>query len=144
MRTGGALILALAIAARARAQQPEIRGDVLGPRPTYSAGAGLVVPFGYYVRGSADVSVGAQPTAGTTRAEWRGDILGRFLFDPFREQRWGVSVGGGLSLRRRLYLALVADVEGPAVAGWAPALQAGVSGGWRAGVVLRRAIADRR
>jgi hypothetical protein len=144
VRFGAALILLLAITSGAGGQQVEIRGDVLGPRPTYTAGAGLVVPFGYYVRGSADVSFGGQPMGDSTRVEWRGDMLARFLFDPFREQRWGVSVGGGLSLRRRLYLAMVADLEGQPVAGWVPAIQVGVSGGWRAGVVLRRAIADRR
>jgi hypothetical protein len=76
--------------------------------------------------------------------EWRGDLLARFLFDPFREERWGVSVGGGLSIRRRTYIALVADVEAPETHGVLPALQVGVSGGWRAGLLLRRAVRARR
>jgi hypothetical protein len=135
----------LAVATTAVAQQPEFRVDALGPAPwTASSGAGLVVPFGYYARGSADVSYGLRRVAGSYRSAVRGDLLVRFLFDPFGEERWGLSVGGGLSVRRVTYLALVADLEGPSMLGFRPAVQAGVSGGWRAGVVLRRAVSDRR
>lgn len=129
----------------AAAQQPEIRADILGPAPNaLSSGIGMVVPFGYYVRGSADVSYGVRDVGGANRAEWRGDLLVRFLFDPFREQRIALSFGGGLSIRRRTYIALIADLEGPAFLGVVPALQAGVSGGWRAGLLLRRAMMGRR
>jgi hypothetical protein len=131
--------------AAAGAQQVEARVDGIGPAPyAMTAGAGLAVPFGYYVRGSGDVSWGVRDVGGAVRTEWRGDLLGRFLFDPFGEERWGLSVGGGLSIRRVTYIALVADLEGPVVAGFRPAIQAGVGGGWRAGIILRRAVRGRR
>lgn len=143
-RTVLALVAACA-AAPAAAQRPELRADVIGPPPyAVTAGAGLVLPFGYYVRASADVAYGTRRVSGRTDDEWRGDLLARFLFDPFAQERWGLSIGGGLSFRRIPYLALVADVEGPSVHGIRAAVQAGVSGGWRFGLVLRRAIPDRR
>ena len=64
--------------------------------------------------------------------------------DPFRQDAWGLSFGGGLSVRERAYLAVIAEVEGREVAGWLPALQLGVAGGFRAGVVVRRAVPGRR
>jgi hypothetical protein len=140
-----AVLIALVAGAMLQAQQPQVRADVLGPAPVaLSAGVGLLGAFGYYVRGSADISYGVRDPGGSSREEWRGDLLARFLFDPFRQQRVGLSIGGGLSIRRRTYLALIADVEGPAFRGVAPAVQAGISGGWRAGIVLRRAPAKRR
>jgi len=129
----------------AAAQQPELRVDALGPSPyEVSAGAGVVFPFGYYARGSADVSYGARRRSGQLDGSGRADLLMRFLFDPFGEERWGLSIGGGLSIRRITYLAIVAELEGPASHGVRPAFQVGVSGGWRAGFLLRRATPDHR
>ena len=125
--------------------QGEVRADVVGPRtPIVSPAVGLTIPLGYYVRVTALGGIAASPDSTFLSDRWRGELLARFLFDPFRQQRWGVSVGGGLSVRRQTYLAAVLDLEGPPVLGFLPALQAGVSGGARAGLVLRRAIAGRR
>ena len=44
----------------------------------------------------------------------------------------------------RAHLAALLDLEGPAWGRVIPAIQAGVSGGMRAGIVLRRAIPGRR
>jgi hypothetical protein len=105
---------------------------------------GGVVALGYYARFSADVGYAMRSDAKLIEDRWRADLLGRFTLDPFRQQRWGFSIGGGLSFRRQTYLAAVVDLEGPEWAGLLPALQVGVSGGWRAGLVLRRAIKGKR
>ena len=145
-RALSAALLCAAGSLHAQTLQPEVRLDVLGPRP-YSAepGLGATIPIGYYVR----VSVGAGYALPLERTlagnRWRADLLARATFDPFRQQRWALSLGGGLSYRRStIYLAAIADVEGPALGPVVPAFQVGVSGGMRAGVVLRRAVPGRR
>jgi hypothetical protein len=117
----------------------------MGPEPySVQPGVGGVVALGYYARFSADVGYAMRSDAKLIGDRWRADLLGRFTLDPFRQQRWGLSIGGGLSFRRQTYLAAVVDLEGPEWAGLLPALQVGVSGGWRAGLVLRRAIKGKR
>jgi hypothetical protein len=134
---------------------PEVRVDALfGSRPAVQAGAGIQVPFGYYVRIGADAAVGLRTGSiplGGARADGRVDILGRFLLDPFRQSRYGFSAGAGLSTRlergeRATPLLLVAlELEGRrATNGWVPALQVGLGGGARVGLVLRRGAAGAR
>ncbi len=72
------------------------------------------------------------------------DVIGRFLLDPFQQMRWGLSVGGGLSVlaargdRLRPVLAVAADLERRRTSpGIAPAFQLGLGGGVRAGMALR-------
>lgn len=126
----------------AQRAQPELRLDVLGPTPlSIEPGLGLNVPLGTYVRSGLAAGFDVRSE---TRKAWRGDFITRFTFDPFRQQRWALSLGGGLSFRRQTYLAAIMDLEGPEIHGFMPALQAGVSGGVRAGLILRRAIAGRR
>jgi hypothetical protein len=80
-----------------------------------------------------------------SRADARVDLLTRFLLDPFRQSRYGLSLGGGIGLRaepgdhvRPVLLAAV-DLEGARWSnGWVPAMQLGLGGGARVGVVLRR------
>lgn len=140
-----ALAVALPAAAGAQRVQPEARVDVIGPSPyAVHAGAGLVVPMGLYARVSADGAYGVRRVNGVSRDEWRGDLIARVTLDPFRQQRWGLSFGGGVSVRRHAYVAAVVDLEGPPLRGFLPAVQAGVGGGVRAGVVLRRAMQGRR
>jgi len=125
--------------------QPEVRLDAIGPRPySIQLGAGLTFPFGYYVRSSVDVGWGQRDSPTLGYGEWRGDLLTRFLLDPFRQQQWGLSLGGGLSIRRHTYLAAIVDLEGPERLGFLPAVQVGLGGGLRAGLVLRRAYAGKR
>ena len=154
-RAGGALLAAIALLALAsasvHAQQhvpvvPELRIDVIGANPTSVQGAvGVEIPAGTYVR------VGVLAGAGATidgdaaaRAAGRLDLLARFLFDPFRQSRWGFSAGAGVSLRAdpgdrvrpRLLAAL--DLEGRrSRGGLSPSLQIGLGGGVRGGVGMR-------
>jgi hypothetical protein len=129
----------------AGAQQLELRGDVLGPAPaSVQPGIGWTFFAGYYGRVTADAGYAPAPRADLIADHWRGDVITRFVFDPFRQQRWGLSLGGGLSFRKRTYLAVVIDLEGPEVSGFLPALQLGVSGGVRGAVILRRARPARR
>jgi hypothetical protein len=134
--------------------QPELRLDVIDVRSpdrgTVQLGAGLALPLGYYARLGLIGAGGISRERGGEQGSARADVLMRFLIDPFRETRYGVSVGGGLSLRYaraegwQEYLAIVVDVEAPAVHSIVPALQVGLGGGVRIGVGLRRAQHGRR
>jgi hypothetical protein len=124
---------------------PELRADVLFAHQTAAQlGAGVQIPFGYYVRVGLDGGVGARLDGGGG-ADARLDLLTRFLLDPFRQTRYGLSLGGGIGLRaepgdhaRPVLLAAV-DLEGARWSnGWVPALQVGLGGGARVGIVLRR------
>lgn len=127
---------------------PELRVDVLGGRGTsVQAGAGIQIPAGAYVRVGVIGGVGARASSGSSGssgAQGRVDVLARFLIDPFRQSRWGLSGGGGVSLRAasgdrvRPHLLLALDLEGPRSSqGFSPAVQVGLGGGVRAGVGLR-------
>jgi hypothetical protein len=69
------------------------------------------------------------------------------LLDPFRETPVALSLGGGVSVpyvdgqRVRPYLTLVADLEGRKRGAITPAIQIGLGGGARVGVVLRTSVA---
>jgi hypothetical protein len=138
--------LYLATTLHAQKLQPEVRLDVLGPRPySVEPGVGVVLPLGYYVRvgGAVGYALPLEPTLSGRR--WRADVIARGTLDPFRQQRWALSLGGGLSHRRSTtYIAAIMDLEGPEMRGLVPAVQVGVSGGVRAGVILRRAVPGRR
>jgi hypothetical protein len=150
LATSLAIALALLASSGARAQnQPpaytEYRADaIVGRGTTVQGGAGVVVPLGIYVRLGVDAAAGATRRDQLTRASGRVDVIGRFLLDPFRETPVGLSLGGGVSLpytdgeqRLRPYLTLVIDVEGHVRGPVTPALQVGLGGGTRIGVVLR-------
>lgn len=133
--------------------EPEVRVDLIaGNRPAIQAGAGVQIPLGYYVRLGADAAVGMRTgQLDGSRVDGRVDLLARFLLDPFRQTAYGVSGGAGLSARvepgeRVTPLLLVAlEVEGRrSPRGWVPALQLGLGGGARVGLILRRADAAAR
>src|ERR1700730_6767551 len=75
----------------------------------------------------------------------RVDLSARYLLDPFHEIAWGLYGGAGFSSRWdeashwHEYLLVLAGVEGPAKGGWRAAIEGGLGGGVRIGVVLRRA-----
>jgi len=154
----------LAPEARALAQRgaprssmrPEVRVDYLGTRPhAVHAGLGVNIPAGTYVRVGLVGAGGASWRDGRTGGSGRGDVIARFALDPFRERTWGLSAGGGVSVRydgdafdgRRRWRALVAlliDLEGPRAGGIVPAFALGLGGGVRIGAIIRSAAAERR
>lgn len=141
---------ALAVAPRAGAQQrfypyAEYRVDAINGRGSaIQGGVGPVIPLGVYTRVSVTVAGGPTWRDGGVQMSGRADLIARFLLDPFREARWGLSLGGGLTLphtsgesRVQPYMTAVIDVEGRVWHGLSPAVQAGFGGGTRLGVALR-------
>ena len=124
----------------------EYRADAIVGRGTaIEGGLGIVIPAGVYVRTSIDGAAGATWRDNSTHASGRVDVISRFLLDPFREVPVGISLGGGISVpyasgdrRVRPYLTAVVDIEGRRRSGITPAIQIGIGGGTRVGVVLRR------
>lgn len=144
----GAVLLASGAEAQQRRIPPyaEYRSDaIFGRGAAVQAGAGLVFPLGVYTRLSADAAAGPLFDGGHVHASGRVDVIARFLLDPVRETPIGVSLGGGLTLpyaegdkRLGTFLTAVIDIEGRASRGFTPALQLGLGGGTRVGIVLRR------
>jgi hypothetical protein len=151
----GACIVAfigLAVSARpARAQSPPVRAQVgiealEATHMALEGEMGIIVPAGIYVRTSLIGASGTTWSNGTTRSVSRVELVSRFLLDPFREAPFGLSLGGGIGItnasggsRWRPYLALVTDLELSRAGGWTPAIQTGLGGGVRLGLVLRSA-----
>lgn len=116
------------------------------------AGLGVSVPAGLYVRTGLVAGIGV----GAHGAEGRTDLFSRFSLDPFRQSRWAPYAGAGLSGRyrskldggSRAYLLVFLGIEGPLpigrTAGIVPAVEVGLGGGARVGVILRRGINGRR
>ena len=132
----------------------EVRADAIDPRSansgTLQAGIGINVPLGSYMRLELDGAGGVTRRDAIDYRSGRADVVARFLLDPFAESPWGLSIGGGMSAlfgegaRTRAYLVVVADLEAPRVAGIVPALQVGLGGGLRVGVVARAYRVGRR
>ena len=138
---------------RAQPVQHEVRLDGLFAEQTaVHAGYGVSAPAGLYLRAGLVLGAGA----GRHGFEGRTDLVGRFSFDPLRQSRWGPYGGAGVSGRfnstedggAKAYLLFFLGVEGPLPAGrtrgWVPALEVGLGGGARVGVVMRRGIHSRR
>ena len=125
--------------------QAELRTDALsGPPVAVQFGVGLNIPAGYYVRLGLTAAGGVAWRAGASAGSARLDLTTRYLLDPFGELRWGIYGGAGVSARiderhMRTYLLVVGGVEGPASHGWRTSIEAGLGGGARLGIVLRRA-----
>ena len=133
--------------------QHELRLDGLFANQTaVHAGYGVSVPAGLYVRAGLVLGAGV----GRHGLEGRSDLIGRFSFDPLRQSRWGPYGGAGVSGRfnssedsdAKAYLLFFLGVEGPLPAGrtrgWVPAIEIGLGGGARVGVLIRRGIHSRR
>lgn len=133
--------------------QTEWRVDGLFARTAgVEAGLGLSIPSGIYVRNGLVGGVGI----GQHGPEGRTDLLSRFSLDPFRQSRWALYGGGGISGRYRTkddggphaYLLLFLGLEGPLplgeTSGWVPAFEVGLGGGARVAIILRRGINARR
>jgi hypothetical protein len=152
--------LTAAVSHRANAQivqqnlQSEFRLDAIFARSSaVEAAYGFTVPAGIYVRTGLVAGIGA----GRHGLEGRSDLIARFSFDPFRQSRWAPYAGAGLSGRyrseldggsKKAYLLVFLGVEGPLPlgerTGWVPAVEVGLGGGTRVGVILRRGINARR
>jgi len=150
-RLGLMLAVLLLCAKTACAQQlvpppyAEYRVDAISARGTaLEAGAGVSVPAGIYVRLGFDGAAGAMWRDDAAHAAGRVDAIARFMLDPFREVPVGLSVGGGLTVPYvqgdktvRPLLVAVVDIEGRMRGRFTPALQLGLGGGARLGVVIR-------
>jgi hypothetical protein len=145
-----AIALVCVAARRVDAQLPtpaygEYRADaIIGRGTSAQAGLGAVFLMGTYVRTTVDAAGGATWRDDVTHASGRADVIARFLLDPFREARLGLSLGGGVSVpyasgdaHVRPFLTAVIDVEGRIRANVTPALQVGLGGGTRIGLALR-------
>jgi hypothetical protein len=103
------------------------------------------------VRLGASLGAGARfPDDAQSVGEVRADATVRFLLDPFAERRRGLyggvglsasHLGGGIGARPPVLL-LLAGIEGPPRNGRAWALELGLGGGLRVGLVRRRARGD--
>jgi hypothetical protein len=119
-------------------------------RGTLQVGAGVNLPLGYYVRFEIDGAGGVSRRDTVDHTSGRVDALARFLLDPFAESAWGLSIGGGMSAlfasgaRTHGYLVVVTDLEAPRIGVLIPALQVGLGGGVRVGVVIRGYQSGRR
>lgn len=137
---------AVAFAQETTRVQPEVRLDAFaGPPQAAHAGVGISAPLGTYVRFGVLAGLGA----GTHGSSGHTDLIARFTLDPFREKNWAPYGVGGVSVlyggsATRSYLLLLAGVEGPAGRGFVPAAEFGFGGGFRAGLILRRAFPRRR
>ena len=136
-----------------QALQTEARVDgIFAHTSGVEAGVGVSIPTGIYVRTGLVAAAGV----GEHGAESMTDLLSRFSLDPFRQSRWSLYGGGGISGRYRTsedggshaYLLLFIGLEGPLplgeTAGWVPAIEVGLGGGARVGLILRRGINARR
>ena len=113
-------------------------------------GAGLTRDLGSYVRLDGALAGGVARAGDDTGASGRAELVGRFLLDPFRQSRWGFYAGGGLIARSddgddvRGYFTLLFGAELPVEGRMLPALELGIGGGTRVGLVVRRGRMDRR
>lgn len=154
-----ALALSISLPTGVLAQMPtqpfqsEVRVDGIFARTGgVEAGYGVSIPAGIYVRTGLVGGVGT----GRHGVESRADFISRFSLDPFRQSRWAPYAGAGLSGRfrstadggARAYLLIFLGLEGPVpfgqAYGWVPAVELGLGGGARIGLILRTGINGRR
>jgi hypothetical protein len=132
---------------KAFAQFPEARIDGIAANPpAIHAGAGVIWPTGTYLRSGIVAAIGVSEHGISGRA----DLINRFHLDPFREHRWAPYAGGGITTRfddnrkTRVYLLIIAGIDGPVRNGLSTSIEAGLGGGARLGVTLRKTKAERR
>jgi len=132
---------------RSSAQSPEVRIDAIAANPAaIHAGAGFTVAMGTYVRSGIDAAIGSSEHGISGRI----DFVNRFHLDPFRQHGWAPYAGGGLTARfddnrtNRYYLLVFLGLDSPAKKGIATSIEAGLGGGARLGLILRKTRAERR
>ena len=147
----GCMTMLAAASTDARAQarradpvlRPEFRLDYLASPDAVHAGAGAAVRMGTYLRLALVAGGGPHLDDLPDRIGWRADLVARFHLDPFRERTWGPYAAAGLGVRgagAEVQEALLVSLglEGPFIAGWAPAVEIGLGGGARLGIIARR------
>jgi hypothetical protein len=129
------------------AQSPEARIDGIAANPAaIHAGGGITWKVGTYLRSGFVGAIGGSDHGISGRV----DVVNRFHLDPFREHKWAPYGGGGITARfddnrgDRFYLLLIAGIDGPVRSGLTTSIEAGLGGGARLGVILRKAKAERR
>jgi hypothetical protein len=165
LRAAGCL-LALLLATEAQAQSGpplprlmnEGRADIRWSRSNaIELGWSLIIPASPYVRNALTAAGGYIWRDQLWMRESRYEATTRFLLDPFRQSRYGLSFGGGVGMtnsdglfgppdalgvrhqRWRPFLLAFGDLELRKSAGLTPALQVGIGSGIRAGLVVRSA-----
>jgi len=130
---------------------PAVRADFLPDRDVGAQVAvGGAVAAAYNLRLAVDVGVGGVRRATQWEPTGRIDLLARWLSDPFRQSRWGLNAGGGIGVRfeadrtPRTIAIVTLGVEGRGDGRWVPGVEAGMGGGFRLGLTLRRPAARRR
>ena len=133
------------------AVQPEFRADLLAARSSaVQRGVGAVAPAGEYLRLGGDLGAGVAGGRGGPYVSTRADGYGRFQLDPRGDSGWAPYLVAGGSFRAdqgargRLYALGAVGIEGPISHPVVPAFELGLGGGVRAGIVLRRGLANRR
>ena len=149
------LMAPASVAAQRAEQKLQAEGRIDGifsAATAVHAGVGLTVPAGLYVRTGIVLGAGV----GKEGFDSRADFIGRFSFDPLRQSRWAPYGGAGVSTRfnstadggAKGYLLFFVGMEGPVprgrTASIVPAIEVGLGGGTRVGVILRRGIHARR
>ena len=126
--------------------QPESRLDLFfASTSTVQVGGGGAWVIDRNVRLVVLGGLGSTFEHGVGQLSARADLLGRFVVDPDRVDRWALYGAGGLGLRyeaapswRGVLVALI-GIEGPRWGSYTPFLEAGYGGGLQIGFGLRRA-----
>ncbi|HYW51786.1 MAG TPA: hypothetical protein VE861_14320 [Gemmatimonadaceae bacterium] len=150
-------VVPAAVAQRAPAVQPAmrirptLRLDAVADRdPGAQVAGGLALRAAYNVRLAVDAGAGTVQRGDTWRGSGRVDLLVRWLADPFRESRWGLSGGGGVGMQfeqaraPRPVAIVTVGIEGRGDGTWVPGVELGLGGGARVGFTLRRAPRGQR
>jgi hypothetical protein len=150
VRVWAVLVIASPLAANAQIQgdEPPVRAeariDAIFARATLlHAGLGVGFRTGYNVRTHFVGAGGFAFKDGATEPSARADATLRLLLDPFGENPFGLSIGGGLTLLydgfddTRALGMIVVGLEGAPRAPIVWAVEVGLGGGARVGVVLR-------
>ena len=124
----------------------ELRADhTIAKASRLEGSAGIVLPFGTYVRVALTGGAGVGGRGDDRFTAWRGDAVVRFQLDPFHQAKAGVYGGagvawlGGEGRDGTARLAIGAGVELPEWGPVTPALELGLGGGTRVGLALRSA-----
>lgn len=141
------ILLALSIFSSplyAQLDRPILEGRIdliAGKETMVQGGGGIAWKLNNYVQigGAAGIGPGSEGLSA------RIDGFGRFMFDPTGTAVWGPYAGGGISFLNKgesdtdPFLLAFVGVEHRGSGRWNPALELGLGGGVRFGIVLRAA-----